>query len=93
MKLLLSFFLLFSIHYSTGQVQKQMPEKIAVVIGVSNYEAVAPLRNSLNDAYGITQKLTKLGFKVVPILDATLEETNRILDSLKNTLRPEYAHG
>lgn len=57
MKTLLSVLLLVSIQFSFAQIQNQPPGKIAVVIGVINYEAVAPLKNCLNDANGFAKKL------------------------------------
>lgn len=82
------FYFLLTIQTAFAQVQKQVSEKIAVVIGVSKYEAVVPLKNSWNDANDLSRKLTELGFKVVLLLDPTLETVHLKLDSIKKTLKP-----
>ncbi|MGN6420622.1 MAG: caspase family protein [Pseudobacter sp.] len=81
-------YFILSIQTAFAQVQRQASEKIAVVIGVSNYEAVTPLKNCLNDANDLTQKLTKLGFNVVLLLDPDVKTVRQKLDSLKKKLQP-----
>jgi hypothetical protein len=53
---------------------------VALVVGVSNYEYAAMLRNTINDAQDMTVALKRLGFDVETVLDpsrATLEAAVR----------------
>jgi uncharacterized caspase-like protein len=49
-------------------------DRQALVIGNARYQHVEPLRNPLNDAELIAASLSKVGFKVTLLLDATLEQ-------------------
>ena len=56
--------------------------KVAVVVGVSNYEYAGVLKNTLNDATDITSKLKLLGFDVTTLLDPDLKSFNTKIDSV-----------
>jgi uncharacterized caspase-like protein len=43
--------------------------RVALVVGVSAYRAVPPLRNTRNDASGVSAALGRLGFEVDTVLD------------------------
>ena len=49
-------------------------DRQALVIGNARYQHVEPLRNPLNDAELIAASLSKVGFKVTLLRDATLEQ-------------------
>ena len=52
----------------------QAERRVALVIGNSGYEHVAALKNPYNDAAGMTEKLTGLGFEVVTGQDLSLRD-------------------
>ena len=43
--------------------------KVALVIGVKSYTAVAPLSNTINDAMDVSASLRSKGFEVIEVLD------------------------
>ena len=45
--------------------------RVALVVGVSSYQAVSPLRNTLNDAQRMGAALERLGFEVTRVNDPT----------------------
>ena len=49
-------------------------ERIALVIGMSDYRTVVKLDNTVNDARGIAETLNGIGFQVTIVLDATAED-------------------
>ena len=46
-------------------------KKVALVVGMSAYEATTPLPNTVNDANGVAGALERLGFTVFPAIDET----------------------
>ena len=44
------------------------PDRVALVIGMAEYEAVTPLTNTRNDAEALAETLTDIGFDVKPPL-------------------------
>lgn len=81
--------ILFSVQSVFSYAQLAAGEKIALVIGISNYEGVPILKNCVNDGTGMTKKLTGSKFKTISLPDATREEIIHALDSLTKTLKPE----
>lgn len=63
-------------------------ERMALVFGVPRCDALRPLANPLNDTHAISDRLTALGFEVVP-------ESNRTPRRVRHALaeRAEYAAG
>jgi hypothetical protein len=57
-------------HVITGTKPLAEQVKIALIIGNANYTKSAKLKNPINDANGIDSALTKIGFKVIKVLDA-----------------------
>lgn len=51
------------------QAQSAAPTKVALVIGVRDYQYVKPLRNSVNDAHALTATLRRKGFTVKEVID------------------------
>ncbi|MHA7772316.1 caspase family protein [Roseibium sp. M-1] len=70
MKRLLCFLLLLYLGLTTAQAER----RVALVIGNSGYQHVAELKNPYNDAQGMTEKLTGLGFEVVTGQDLSLRD-------------------
>jgi len=60
--------------------------KIAIAVGVSNYEHAGILKNTLNDATDISNKLRLLGFDVTSILDPDIKSLNLKIDSITKLL-------
>ncbi|SDE44239.1 caspase family protein [Ruegeria marina] len=56
-------------------------DRVALVIGISEYEAIPPLKNTLNDAEAIARTLERIGFDVTQLSDpggdAIREELSR----------------
>ena len=53
-----------------GHDKSNFPEsRIALVIGISNYEYLESLNNPINDAFDISEKLRNLGFDVIALYD------------------------
>ena len=55
-------------------------ERVALVVGMANYATVERLKNTVNDAVGISRTLTDVGFEVTTLLDATGAELARGID-------------
>lgn len=51
-----------------------MAGKVALVIGMANYQHVVHLKNTINDARNVGATLEKVGFKVTYAIDATQSE-------------------
>ena len=49
-------------------------DRVALVVGMADYETVAALDNTLNDAIGVSETLASIGFEVTTLLDASGEE-------------------
>lgn len=66
--------------------------RIALVIGNSNYQNVTKLKNPKNDANDIEKVLKKLSFDVTKITDANLIEIQQAINAFLKAL-DEYAVG
>ncbi|MCK0094126.1 caspase family protein [Yoonia sp. F2084L] len=66
-QLVLCFFLFFA-QFSHAS------ERVALVIGMAEYETVVTLDNTINDAIGVSETLAEIGFEVTTLLDASGEE-------------------
>ncbi len=58
-----------------------LAERVALVIGMSNYENVTKLKNTINDADRIAQKLQDVGFNVTLATDKTQSELLDIMQT------------
>ncbi len=56
-------------------------EKIALVVGMSRYQSVAALDNTVNDARGVSETLAGIGFEVTTLLDGTGTEFRAAIDA------------
>lgn len=66
--------------------------KVALVVGNSRY-AFAPLKNPVNDARDISNKLEKLGFDVVCVTDAHQETLAQTISDFKTRLKKSNGVG
>lgn len=55
-------------------------ERIALVVGMSNYQYIGTLKNTVNDAKIISKTLDGIGFDVTILLDASHDELRRTID-------------
>ena len=55
-------------------------DRVALVIGIADYEHVAPLANPLNDAKDIGDALDRLGFEVTRLEDTSHQEMTKGLN-------------
>ena len=55
-------------------------EKVALVVGNNHYTNAADLNNAVNDSKAISDLLTSLGFEVIALEDATIDEFYEGLD-------------
>lgn len=55
-------------------------DKVALVMGNVSYKGSGELPAVSNDVRSMTRVLRKLGFKVVSLLDVSLEEMNAFID-------------
>lgn len=55
-------------------------ERVALVIGMSDYTYIPDLKNTVNDAKRISQTLQDIGFDVTEALDAPLDDLLQIID-------------
>ncbi|MCR9285561.1 MAG: caspase domain-containing protein, partial [Rhodobacteraceae bacterium] len=70
MKHFFCFFFLLLLSLTSAHAER----RVALVIGNSGYTNVAELKNPYNDAKGMSDKLTDLGFDVVTGLDLSLRD-------------------
>lgn len=61
--------------------------KVALIIGNSNYQHFGRLPNGTNDAQDMAAALGNLGFEVSLGLDLTRDDTLRLVQDVKNSLR------
>jgi uncharacterized protein len=54
--------------------------RVALVIGMADYQTVVPLDNTLNDARGISETLTDIGFDVTTLLDTGADALRTAVD-------------
>ena len=55
------------------------PDRVALVIGMAEYEAVTPLTNTRNDAEALAETLTDIGFDVTRVIDVSLAELRAVM--------------
>ena len=61
-------------------------QRVALVIGNSNYTSLAPLKNPINDARLIRDQLKKRGFTVIYKEDATKKEMRNLLKKFSHKI-------
>ncbi|AUC60357.1 hypothetical protein AA637_03900 [Cyanobacterium sp. HL-69] len=66
--------------------RQERQKKVALIIGNAQYEHAAVLRNPLNDAHDMAQKLEDLGFEVILVTDSSLRAMNEALERFYNQL-------
>jgi uncharacterized protein len=55
-------------------------ERIALVIGMGDYQTVVKLRNTVNDARDLSDTLAGIGFHVTTVIDAGGDELRSVID-------------
>jgi len=69
-----------------AQQSNETPQKIALVIGNSNYTGISRLANPVNDANDMEVALRNLGFTVEKVLNGTLEQMETAVINFKRRL-------
>ena len=62
------------------QIAEAARDRIALVIGMAEYQYLPPLENTHNDANGMAQTLENIGFDVTLSLDATTQDMVGLLE-------------
>ena len=55
-------------------------DRVALVVGIANYQQISPLKNTVNDARMISDTLSNIGFDVVTLIDTTAQEMRDAVD-------------
>ncbi len=71
--------------------QAPLDVRIALVIGNAAYKKVPPLSNSVNDARSMVLVLSKLGFKVVDVIDGDRASMMQALNRIQTDLKGQQA--
>ncbi len=66
--------------FALPQIAEAARDRIALVIGMADYQYLPPLENTHNDANGMAQSLENIGFDVTLALDATAQQMVGLLD-------------
>lgn len=77
---------------SKGAPSNSYKKKLALVVGNSNYPNGGTLRNPVNDARAMEQSLKGLGFEVIEIENASLDQMKKAIDGFGRKLT-EYEVG
>jgi hypothetical protein len=56
-------------------------DRVALVIGMANYESVSALKNTVNDARALADTLTEIGFEVEELIDSPRADVVAALDA------------
>ncbi len=62
--------------------------RLALVVGIDNYDNVTPLQKANNDATAVSETLASVGFKVTRVLDADRRSLNRAVSHFSAEIRP-----
>ncbi|MCR9158090.1 MAG: caspase family protein [Rhodobacteraceae bacterium] len=73
------FVLPFVLLWSSVGLVWASPDRVALVIGMAEYQAITELTNTRNDADALADTLTEIGFDVTRVVDASLEELRTIM--------------
>lgn len=71
-----------------AQDKIQKTRKVAITVGVSNYEYAGKLNNTLNDANDMSEKLKSLGFEVTNLLDPNIKTIGNKISNIIKSLKP-----
>ncbi len=85
-KVIIIILLLFSSLFPADYAQAAPDERLALIIGNSNYSS-GPLKNPVNDASDIAVSLRSLGFSVMLKQNATIREMESAIRDFGNRLR------
>ncbi|MBL4891060.1 MAG: caspase family protein [Rhizobiaceae bacterium] len=70
-------------------VPAQAQRRLALVVGNDAYENITTLKKAANDARGIGDTLTSLGFNVTTATNISRREMNQTLQNFNNSIRPD----
>jgi uncharacterized protein len=70
-------------------VAARAADRIALVVGMADYQHITPLANTLNDAQMISTTLQGIGFEVTTLYDASYAELSRAMEDF--SFRSEVA--
>ena len=73
------FGLLASLCYLAFATTALAADRVALIIGMSDYQTISPLTNTTNDARGISETLSNIGFQVTTLIDSTGSEMEQAL--------------
>lgn len=65
-----------------------LADRLALVIGINEYESIPPLSKAVGDAEAMSDKLTQLGFTVTKVLNPDRREFNQAITAFRRALRP-----
>lgn len=73
--------------------EAQAPEdlRVALVIGNAAYAHAPVLLNAANDARAMNAALTRLGFKVIQVVDADMSTMNRAIEQMQSIIKGKQA--
>jgi uncharacterized caspase-like protein len=73
--------------------EAQAPEdlRVALVIGNSAYAHAPVLLNAANDARAMNAALTRLGFRVIQVVDADMSTMNRAIEQMQSIIKGKQA--
>lgn len=83
---LLAAFILLAAIVAASLPASAQDKKVALVIGNANYEAAPKLRNTVNDAADLSQKLRTLGFEVIEGMDLSKRATDQSIQRFSAAL-------
>lgn len=61
-------------------IASQAADRVALVIGIADYQGIGALKNTVNDAKTISDTLEEIGFDVTTLLNATSAQMRSALD-------------
>ena len=62
--------------------------RLALVIGINDYQMIPPLQKAVGDAEAMSATLTELGFEVTTVLNPDRRAFNRAITRFRKSLRP-----
>lgn len=80
-RLLIGLVLAFAVAASSAQAAR-----LALVIGIDNYDLVPPLQKAVGDAQAMSAKLVELGFAVTTVIDPDRRQFNQAIEIFRQSL-------
>lgn len=67
-------------------IKRKREQRVALVIGNSQYEHIDTLRNPVNDAQGMARVLRNIGFEVIELFNGNREDMRRAINDFENRI-------